>query len=85
MKNFVSIAAPHSSLLKKEKKWYFDKECKLSFKQPKEALVDATTLYDPDPNIMFRVHTNSMVLELEQYCHKKAAMDYGLLRISAGS
>ena len=59
LKNFTTIAAPLSSLLQKEKIWNFGEECKASFQQLKLALVEATTLQFPDPDVMFHVHTDS--------------------------
>ena len=59
MKNFATIAAPLSSLLQKEKIWDFGEECKASFQRLKLALVEATTLQFPDPDVMFHVHTDS--------------------------
>ena len=58
MKNFATIAAPLSSLLQKEKIWDFGEECKASFQQLKLALVEATTVQFPDPDVMFHVHTD---------------------------
>ena len=37
----------------------FDEECKASFQLLKLALVEATTLQFPDPDVMFHVHTDS--------------------------
>ncbi|GBG80538.1 hypothetical protein CBR_g30999 [Chara braunii] len=59
VRNFSTIAAPLSRLLKKEAIWQWDKDCTFALKRLKRALIEYPVLKVADPSLPFVVTTDA--------------------------
>ena len=64
IKGYSKVSCPLTELLKKARKWDWDKECQVVFHKLKDAITSEPVQRPPDLDFPFEVHTNASDMAL---------------------